>query len=107
MTDIPLERLETEIRSSAGNIAAATAQLLGWIAEYDRREGWAQWGARSCAEWMSWKCGESLHTAREKVRVARVLAELPATAAAFAACELSYSKVRAITRVATPADDQD
>lgn len=105
MTDTPLERLETEITSWAGNIAAATAQLLGWIAEYDRREGWKSWGARSCAEWLSWKCGDSLHTAREKVRVARALEHLPAARAAFAAGELSYSKVRAITRVACVDDD--
>lgn len=56
---------------------------------------------------MSWKCGESLHTAREKVRVARALECLPATAAAFAAGELSYSKVRAISRVACPADEAE
>ena len=102
-----LERLETEITSWAGSIAAATARLLSLVAEYDRTEGWRSWGARSCAEWMSWKCGDSLHTAREKVRVARALETLPVAAAAFAGGELSYSKVRAITRVACPADDAD
>ncbi|MDW3220918.1 MAG: DUF222 domain-containing protein [Acidimicrobiales bacterium] len=107
MDEIPLERLETEITSWSGNLAAATAQLLGWIADYDEREGWRTWGARSCAEWLSWKCGDSLHTAREKVRVARALQALPVAASAFSAGELSYSKVRAITRVACGEDDAD
>jgi len=106
-SDVPLERLEVEIISWSGNLAAATARLLGWISEYDRREGWKTWGVQSCSQWLSWKCGDSLHTARERVRVARALDSLPATAAAFTLGELSYSKVRAITRVACAGDDGD
>lgn len=105
VSDLPLERLEVEIMSWSGNLAAATARLLGWISEYDRREGWKTWGVQSCSQWLSWKCGDSLHTARERVRVARALDSLPATAAAFALGELSYSKVRAITRMACAGDD--
>lgn len=103
--EVPLEQLEREITALSGQIAAASAALLRWIAEYDRREGWATWDCRSAAHWLSWKCGDSLHTAREKVRVARALESLPLLAAAFAAGELSYSKVRAATRVATAAND--
>jgi 5-methylcytosine-specific restriction endonuclease McrA len=46
--------------------------------------------------------GLDLHTARERVRVARALADLPQLAAALARGELSYAKVRALTRMATP-----
>jgi len=102
---VPLEHLEAEIVGWSGNLAAGTARLLAAIAEYDRREGWSSWGCRSAAHWLSWQCGESLHTAREKVRVARSLEDLPLIAAAFSEGRLSYSKVRAVTRVAVGADD--
>ncbi len=105
--ELPLERVESEITMLSAQIAAASARLLASIAEYDRREGWAGWGCRSTAHWLSWRCGDSLHTAREKVRVARALSSLPVIGAAFAAGELSYSKVRAVSRVAIGADDEE
>ena len=69
-------------------------------------KGWGTWGCRSCAHWLNWKCGIALSAASDKVRVAHCLGRLPAVNAAFAAGQLSYSKVRAITRVAT-ADNED
>ncbi|HUP68407.1 MAG TPA: DUF222 domain-containing protein [Acidimicrobiales bacterium] len=84
------------------NIAAATCRWLLLLAEFDRREGWAVWGARSCADWLSWRCGIGRVAARDHLRVAHRLEELKLVRAGFAAGELSYSKVRAITRVATP-----
>lgn len=98
----PLDDVETEICTLAGQIAAATARFLTLIADFDTRRGWASWQLHSCAQWLSWKAGVSLHTAREYVRVAGALTDLPLIAAAFAAGTLSYSKVRALTRVATP-----
>ena len=95
----PLEVLEREITSLASQIHAATCRWLGLVAEYDRREGWAQWGCRSCAHWVSWQCGIAPGPAREHVRVARRLGDLPLIRAAFAEGELSFSKVRALTRV--------
>jgi uncharacterized protein DUF222/HNH endonuclease len=94
-----LEALEEEICALASHIHAATCRWLSLLAEFDRRQGWASWGARSCAHWVSWRCGIAPVSAREHVRVARRLAELPEVRAAFARGELSYSKVRAITRV--------
>ena len=91
----------------AGRIAAAQAELLAWVAEFDRREGWAGTGLLSCAHWLSWQIGLSPSAAREQVRVARGLEELPAVAAAFSDGRVSYSKVRAITRVAGPKDGVD
>lgn len=105
--DMPLERLEAQITELSGHIAAANARLLEWIAEYDRREGWLTWGCASAAHWLSWKCGDGLHAAREKVRTARALEVLPGLTASFAAGELSFTKVRAITRVAAPGDEDE
>ena len=98
----PTERLEAEICEVAGNIAAATARLVLLIAEYDRRRGWEQWGCKSCVHWLSWKCALGAHAAREKIRVGHALEELPIVRAAFEHGELSYSQVRAITRIAGP-----
>ena len=106
-TDLPLERIEAEITELSGHLAAATARLLAWISVYDRREGWKSWGCVSAAQWLSWKCGDGLHAAREKVRVARALDDLPQLAGSFARGELSFTKVRAITRVATPDDEAE
>src|SRR4051794_13434853 len=94
-----LEVLEAEICRLASDIHAATCRWLRLVAEFDRLEGWASWGCRSCAHWVSWRCGIAPVSAREHVRVARRLSELPDVQAAFARGELSYSKVRAITRV--------
>jgi uncharacterized protein DUF222 len=94
-----LEALEEEICTLASHIHAATCRWLSLVAEFDRRQGWAAWGARSCAHWVSWRCGIAPVSAREHVRVARRLDELPEVRAAFARGELSYSKVRAITRI--------
>ena len=82
-----------------------TARLLDLIREFDARGGWNN-GFRSCAEWLSWRVGLDLGAAREKVRVARALATLPRLAQALARGELSYAKVRALTRVATPETEE-
>ena len=100
LSGIVTERLEAEICELAGQIAAATARWVLLIAEYDNRKGWAQWGCQSAAHWLSWKCGVGMHAAREKLRVGHALAGLPLMRAAFARGELSYSQVRAITRIA-------
>ncbi len=98
----PLEQVEREICELAAHLAAATCRWLLLIAEFDERLGWAEWGVKSCAHWLSWRCSIGLGTAREHVRVARRMAELPLVSGAFATGELSYSKVRALTRVAVP-----
>jgi hypothetical protein len=92
--------LVAEITTLAGHLNAAHARFLALVAELDRRNGWAEWGVKSCAHWLNWKCGIDLGAAREKVRAARALAELPKVATAMAEGRISYAKVRAITRVA-------
>ena len=66
----------------------------------------ASWEMSSCAQWLSWKCQLSPGTAREHVRVARALRDLPVLRAEFSAGRLSYAKVRALTRIATPDTEQ-
>jgi Domain of unknown function (DUF222)/HNH endonuclease len=105
--DLPLEALEREITELASHIHAATCRWLCLVADYDEREGWAQWGCRSCAHWVSWQCGVAPVAAREHVRIARRLRELPLIREAFAAGRLSYSKVRALTRVQDVEREQD
>ena len=96
-----LDRLGDEIAELSAHLEAATARLLDLIREFDARGGWGN-GFRSCAHWLSWRVGLDLGAAREKVRVARALGTLPLLAGALARGELSYAKVRAVTRVAAP-----
>jgi len=100
-----LDRLGDEIAELSAHLEAATARLLDRIREFDARGGWNS-GFRSCAAWLSWRVGLDLGAARERVRVARALATLPGLAQALARGELSYAKVRALTRVATPETEE-
>jgi 5-methylcytosine-specific restriction endonuclease McrA len=102
---VPLERLEAQICEVAGHLAAATCRFLVLLGEFDERRGWASWEMNSCAQWLSWKCQMSSGTAREHVRVARSLRDLPVIRREFAAGRLSYAKVRALTRIATSATE--
>ena len=101
------DALAAAVSTLAAHIHAATYRLLSLIAELDRREVWAAQGALSCAHWLSWACGIDTHTAREKVRVARALTELPLLSEALAKGELGYSKVRALTRIANGKNEAD
>jgi len=96
-----LDRLGDEIAELSAHLEAATARLLTLIREFDARGGWNN-GFASCAAWLSWRVGLEPGAARERVRVARALGALPRLAAALARGELSYAKVRGLTRVATP-----
>ena len=96
-----IDQLGDEIAELSAHLDVATARLLDLIREFDAREGWNT-GFRSCAAWLSWRVGLDLGAARERVRVARALPTLPLLAQSLARGELSYAKVRALTRVATP-----
>jgi Domain of unknown function (DUF222)/HNH endonuclease len=104
---VSLERLEAQICELAGHLAAATCRFLVLLGDFDARQGWASWEMTSCAAWLSWKCQMSSGTAREHVRVARALRDLPVIREEFGAGRLSYAKVRALTRIATPATEAD
>jgi hypothetical protein len=98
--------LGDEITLLAGQINAANYRLLKLIAAFDDRKAWLGGGTiRSCAFWLNWKCGLAIGAAREQVRVAHCLKTLPLIDASFASGEISFSKVRAMTRVATPENE--
>jgi hypothetical protein len=107
LTSVPMERLEADITEYASHLAAAECWWLLRVAEFDRREGWKAWGCRSCAYWLSWKCGIDLRTAQEKLRVAHSLALLPRIRDEFGRGRLSYSKARSLTRMASPDTEED
>lgn len=98
--------VERAVRTGAAEIAAATCRWLEHLAELVVRGVWADAGASTPAAWASWALGMAPSTAREHVRVALRLRECPLVRDRFAAGRLSYSKVRAITRVATPETEQ-
>jgi len=100
------EALEHEITDLCAQINAASYRLLQLIAELDDEAPWGAWGLNSCAHWLNWRCGIGMNAAREKVRVAHALKPLPLISAAFAAGELSFSKVRAVTRIADPENEE-
>ena len=93
--------LGDEIATLAAHLHAATYRLLTLIAEFDRLRGWEPGGHRSCAHWLAFRTGIDLGAAREKVRAARALVELPQISASMAQGELSFAKVRALTRGAS------
>ena len=100
------EALADEITELCSYLYAAEYQLLVKIREFDENGYWGGPGLASCAHWLNFKCGMGMNAARERVRVARALAQLPKISAAFEAGTVSYSKVRAMTRVAT-AESED
>jgi hypothetical protein len=105
--DDHIEDLGDEIARLAAHIHAATQRMLALIAEFDRLRGWERSGHRDCADWLSSRTGIDRGAAQEKVRAARALVGLPLTRAAMGRGELSFSKVRALTRVAAPGNERE
>ncbi|MCP4332024.1 MAG: DUF222 domain-containing protein [Gammaproteobacteria bacterium] len=81
--------------------------MLQLVAELDDEEPWGAWGLQSCAHWLNWRCGIGMNAAREKVRVAHALKRLPQISASYATGELSFSKVRAVTRIGDPENERE
>jgi hypothetical protein len=106
LTEIEVQQLTDRIADTAAHIDAATHVLLRDIRVLDESGAWDTLGALSCADYLGWRIGMASGTAREKVRVARALGGLPLVDAALAQGRLSYSKVRAITRVATAENEE-
>lgn len=92
--------------SWAGRVGAGEARLVALIGELDERGAWGGVGVLSCAHWLSWRCAMGPGAARERVRVAAVLRTLPTVAARFGEGALTWTQVRAITRVCTPDQQQ-
>ncbi|MEN9505123.1 MAG: hypothetical protein RI958_1049, partial [Actinomycetota bacterium] len=104
--DIATEQLEAELVAHAAWESRGLARILDLIVEYDRRQAWGSWGCVSIQHWLSWKCGLASVAATERLRVGRALQQLPSIKQAFWDGHLSYSKVRELTRVATPESER-
>jgi hypothetical protein len=101
-----LDQLEEDIISLSSHINAMGYEFLVLVREFDLRQGWKAYNFNNCAEWLNMKCGIATATAREKIRVANLLFDLPQTAAAFQKGDLSFSKAKSLTRVATPLNEE-
>jgi len=104
---LSIDDLDRNIVSLSLLMNSCCYELLLLIRQFDERVGWLKWGLSSCAEWLHWRCDLSMSAAREKVRVAHALKILPAITSAFARGELSYSKVRALTRIAKADNEEE
>jgi len=102
---LTVEELGKEIATLSVHLDAARHRMLQCIRQFDESRGWYAQGAVSCAHWLAWRIGLDLGTAREKVRVANALGQLPRIDEALRVGKLSYAKVRALTRVATAANE--
>jgi hypothetical protein len=102
-----IEALDSEIAAISVSAAAITHRLISKIREFDECNGYGSQGYLSCAHYLNYRIGLSLNAGREKVRVGHALKTLPLIDAAFASGVLSYSKVRALTRIATPQTEAD
>jgi hypothetical protein len=103
--DRSADELDAAIGRLVRQMNADSYRMLVLVREFDDRFGWKKWTFKCCAEWLAWRSSISLSAAREKVRTAHALRALPAIEAAFADGRLSYSKVRALTRVAHSCDE--
>lgn len=104
---VEIDELDKAIGKLNQSINASSYQLLLLIREFDERAGWAGWSFPDGVSWLKWRCDLGAGTAREKLRIAHALKELPLISGEFAAGKLSYSKVRVMTRVATSANESE
>jgi hypothetical protein len=102
-----IEQLDAAISQLTLHMNTVEYRLLRLVREFDDRLGWAKWSFPSCAAWLAWRCGIGLSAAREKVRVAHALRDLRVISKAFEKGRVSYSKVRALTRAATEATEEE
>jgi hypothetical protein len=105
IADQSLDELKDELVAHAAHMSAGMCRYLELVGECERRGACDGWG--STAEWLAWRCGLTRRTANEHVRVACALEELPLIRDAFACGEMSYAKVRALTRVGRPEKEDE
>ena len=98
-------RLADQLTELAAHLDAGEYRFLVLLERFCREKAWETLGLGSCVQWLNWRCGMSPGVAREKIRVARALPDLPRISKLFSAGKISYSKVRAMTRVATPQNE--
>jgi len=101
------EELLAAICAGAGVLARQTCSWLTLIGDCDERGAWHGHGLKSCAHWLAWACSLSPGAAREHVRVARALRDLPLVREQFQLGRLSYSKIRSLTRISDRITEQE
>ena len=102
--DDPAE-LRRAVTRMAAHINLADWRFIKLIAAMERSRGWREGGYCNLGNWLDHRCGLGPCAARERIRIGRALERLPRIDGAFRDGVISYSKVRAITRVATPETD--
>ncbi|MCC5874007.1 MAG: DUF222 domain-containing protein [Gammaproteobacteria bacterium] len=107
LTAFSQTELEDHLAQVCSHYYAAEFHLLRCIQECERRGGDLSHGMKSTAHWLHARFGIALGAAREKVRVAHALAELPTVSETLSRGQISYSKVRALTRIATPDNEAE
>lgn len=100
------DEVESQLCELAALINAANAELMALLAELDRLGGWQGTGIRSIGHWAAIHLGIDARTACRQTVAGHRLAELPAIAAACAAGEIGWAKVRVLAEVAEPATDE-
>ncbi|MBZ0115572.1 MAG: 13E12 repeat family protein, partial [Sandaracinaceae bacterium] len=100
-TPLDLEAIEAELATLSAHLDAGAHRQPTLIRLVDESGLWHAQGAASTSAWLSWRIGLALGAARERLRIARALVALPSIDEAFSKGRLSYSKIRAMTRVAT------
>jgi len=87
--------------AAAEHWSTAQRRLVHLVVELERSGEWAIDGSPTCAHWIAAAIDIEVCTAREWLRVGRALTALRKLDGLFDTGALSYSKVRAVTRVAT------
>jgi len=100
-------KLDAAIGKLSRTINAANYELMVLIREFDERAGWLKWSFTDAVHWLMWRCDLSKNAARDKSRIAHALKLLPLISSAFSCGKLSYSKVRALTPVATAENEAE
>jgi hypothetical protein len=100
------DQIDQALIEFAGLSSAGQARTCDLIAEVDVRQSWMADGARSLSDWVTARLGVRQSTAAQLVAVARRLVDLPLLRDRFRNGELSLDQVDAISRVATPDDEE-
>src|SRR5690349_17759355 len=97
LDDLPDAALAESLVGLREAIDALEAQWLRRLEAFDRRGGAAAAGAVSTGAWVRGRCRLAPGASRDRVELARALAERPDTAAALASGDISVSHARLVT----------
>lgn len=101
------EELGQQLQSLAANQAQLEHDFCQLVERFDSGDALAHFhGIKSTAHFLAWACSMGAGTAREHVRVARALQQMPRVDELFRQGRLSYSKVRELTRIAGMVDEE-